>query len=277
MWPFHKKRKTPRSLPVTLHARYDAAQTTVENARHWAMADGLSADTANSPDIRKRLRDRARYEVANNSYAKGIVLTIANDTVGTGSRLQLLTGDDTANRLIENAFADWAGAIGLAEKLRTMRMAKATDGEAFALLTANPLIDSPVKLDVRLIEADRVAAPLMSLSNILNIPSEVDGIRFDAWGKPIRSIVKPGSIYPQTGSTKSLVRHRALLLCSFWNGGLLRPGRKEPVKLLLNKVFSSQRRLVCRGDLYAVRRGRQVRPMYCTYPDVRWSRVLSPG
>jgi len=184
MWPFHKKRKTPRSLPVTLHARYDAAQTTVENARHWAMADGLSADTANSPDIRKRLRDRARYEVANNSYAKGIVLTIANDTVGTGPRLQLLTGDDTANRVIENAFADWAGAIGLAEKLRTMRMAKATDGEAFAVLTANPVIASPVKLDVKLIEADRVAAPLMSLSNVLSAPDEVDGIRFDAWGNP---------------------------------------------------------------------------------------------
>jgi len=184
MWPFHKKRKTPRSLPVTLHARYDAAQTTVENARYWAMADGLSADTANSPDIRKRLRDRARYEVANNSYAKGIVLTIANDTVGTGPRLQLLTGDDTANRLIENAFSDWARSVNLAEKLRTMRMAKATDGEAFAVLTANPVIASPVKLDVKLIEADRVAAPLMSLGNVLSAPDEVDGIRFDTWGNP---------------------------------------------------------------------------------------------
>ena len=192
MWPFRRKSKgcsQKRLPPVMLQGRYDAAQTTVENARHWAMADGLSADTANSPDIRKRLRDRARYEVANNSYAKGIVLTIANDTVGTGSRLQLLTGDDTANRLIENAFSDWARSVNLAEKLRTMRMAKATDGEAFAALTANPLIDSPVKLDVRLIEADRVAAPLMSLNHyeygkVLNTPAEVDGIRFDAWGNP---------------------------------------------------------------------------------------------
>ena len=187
MWPFRRKSKDcsqRRSLPVTLRARYDAAQTTVENARHWAMADGLSADSANSPDIRKKLRDRARYEVANNSYAKGIVLTIANDTVGTGPRLQMLTGDDTANRLIENAFSDWARSVNLAEKLRTMRMAKATDGEAFAVLTANPLIDSPVKLDVKLIEADRVAAPLMSLSNVLSAPDEVDGIRFDAWGNP---------------------------------------------------------------------------------------------
>ena len=83
MWPFRKTRQAPRSLPAVVRAKYDAAQTTTENVRHWAMADGLSADSANSVDARQKLRTRARYEVANNSYAKGIVLTIANDTVGT--------------------------------------------------------------------------------------------------------------------------------------------------------------------------------------------------
>ncbi|MEX2386545.1 MAG: hypothetical protein WD534_01605 [Phycisphaeraceae bacterium] len=63
-------------------ARYDAAQTTAENARHWAMADSLSADSAASADVRRKLRERSRYEVANNSYAKGIVLTLANDCIG---------------------------------------------------------------------------------------------------------------------------------------------------------------------------------------------------
>ena len=111
MWPFRRKRKTPRSLPdsprqarllVTanregrgrvLRARFDAAQTTAENARHWAMADALSAAAAGTADVRRRLRERARYEVANNSYAKGIVLTLANDCVGTGPRLQLLSDE----------------------------------------------------------------------------------------------------------------------------------------------------------------------------------------
>jgi hypothetical protein len=44
----------------------------------------------------------------------------------------------------------------LPEKLRTIRMARASDGEAFAMLVANPQVDSPVKLDLRLIEADQV-------------------------------------------------------------------------------------------------------------------------
>jgi len=110
-----------------LRARYDAAVTTEENRRHWANADGLSANAANSPEVRRLLRNRSRYEAANNSYARGIILTLANDVIGTGPRLQLLTDNADANRHVEKAFAQWAKAIGLAEKLRTMRMARATE------------------------------------------------------------------------------------------------------------------------------------------------------
>jgi hypothetical protein len=106
----------------SLRAKYDAAQTTHENRRHWANADHLSANAAASPDVRRVLRSRARYEVANNSYAKGIVLTLANYVVGTGPRLQMLTDDPAANRIIEKEFARWAKAVGLAHKLRTMRV-----------------------------------------------------------------------------------------------------------------------------------------------------------
>ena len=62
-----------------MRARYDAAVTTDENRRHWAHADGLSPNSSLSPDVRSTLRKRARYEVANNSYARGIVQTLAND------------------------------------------------------------------------------------------------------------------------------------------------------------------------------------------------------
>ena len=77
-----------------LRAKYDAANTTLDNMKHWSRADGLSASSANSPEVRRTLRNRSRYEVANNSYARGITLTLANDVVGTGPRLQMLTSDD---------------------------------------------------------------------------------------------------------------------------------------------------------------------------------------
>jgi len=166
---------------LPLRARYDAAITTEDNRRHWANADGLSARAANSPEVRRILRNRARYEVANNSYARGIVLTLANDLIGSGPRLQMLTGSAETNRRIEQEFSRWAKAVGLAEKLRTMRMARAQDGEAFAILTSNPRLPTPVKLDLRLIEADQVTTPNL---NVLD-GNAVDGIVFDSSGNPV--------------------------------------------------------------------------------------------
>ena len=205
--PSQKLRPTGlRALPVRLaRSRYDAAATTHDNRRHWANADALSADAAASGDVRRTLRNRARYEVANNSYAKGIVLTLANDTIGTGPRLQMLSGDDRVNRSVEREFETWALETGLAEKLRTMRMARAQDGEAFAVLVNNPVLEHAVKLDLRLIEADQVTSPFgaglrpqaadyrksmrtqssfPTACRLQSVVHEIDGVVLDNFGNP---------------------------------------------------------------------------------------------
>ncbi|MCE5340901.1 MAG: phage portal protein [Planctomycetaceae bacterium] len=196
MWWFgkNKKQKTFQSAGRILRARFDAAQTTTDNHRHWLNADSLSADSAASPDVRKTLRNRSRYEVANNSYARGIVTTLANDVVGTGPRLQMLTDDDYGNGIIETEFMNWASQIRLAQKLRTMRMARASDGEAFGILSVNRNLNSPVKLDLRLIEADQISTP-WSKNYMSN--NQVDGIEFDSFGNPAGYFVlknHPGSM-----------------------------------------------------------------------------------
>ncbi|MCX5684953.1 MAG: phage portal protein [Planctomycetota bacterium] len=176
-----------------IRAKFDSAQTTPDNRRHWANADYLAADAAATPDVRRTLRSRARYEVANNSYARGIVLTLANDVIGTGPRLQMLTDNPEANQQIEREFGKWAKSLGLAERLRTMRMARAQDGEAFAMLVSNGSLASAVTLDLRLIEAEQVSTPDLSLAAKANA---VDGIVFDAFGNPIEYHVlkaHPGS------------------------------------------------------------------------------------
>ena len=66
----------PNGTPVNVRrvrAKYDAAQTTSDNTRHWANADALSPDASLSPAVCRILRNRARYEAANNSYCKGMV------------------------------------------------------------------------------------------------------------------------------------------------------------------------------------------------------------
>ena len=188
-----RKRKPLRAQPPrsAIQARYDAAQTTETNRGHWFSADNLSADAANSRSVRRTIRSRARHEIANNSYARGLIVTLADYVVGDGPLLQLLTDDDDYNGAVEAAYGRWAASIGWAEKLRTMHMARVGDGESFGLLVTRRRPVDACALDVRLLECDRVASPSM-----LPSPREVDGIRLDESGDPVSYAVlreHPGS------------------------------------------------------------------------------------
>lgn len=166
-----------------LSARYDAAQTTDENSRHWANADAKSANASNDPEVRRKLRNRARYEYANNCYCNGMVRTLAFHTIGTGPRLQLTTDNNDSNRQIELAWQDWSDEVGLAEKLQTMRQAKCRDGETFGLKITNPRLENIVKLDLKLIEAEQCASPtVMPIQDAQHI----DGVDLDQNGYPVR-------------------------------------------------------------------------------------------
>jgi capsid protein len=150
--------------------------------------------------VRNRLVRNSRYEVANNCYAKGIVLTLANDIIGTGPRLHMRTDDQQLNRLIEQKFELWSRSIGLAGKLRTMQMAKVTDGEAFAMLHTNRALRG-VQLDIRLLESDQVDSPgLMQIDP--RYPEGVqfaEGQRFDLDGNVTHYCVyrsHPGGLSP---------------------------------------------------------------------------------
>lgn len=167
-------------LARAIKARYDAAQTVDDNRRHWANADALSANASNSPDVRCTLRNRARYEYANNSFCNGMVRTLAFHCIGTGPRLQLNTGVEEADKKLEAAFHRWSKEIGLAGKLQTMRQARCRDGEAFALFVTNQRLRGPIKFDIRLIEAEQVAADTFGILN-----DYVDGITLDELGNPV--------------------------------------------------------------------------------------------
>lgn len=174
-------------------ARYDAAQTNDDNRRHWANADGLSAAAANSPWVRQTLRNRSRYEYDNGAYCNGIIRTRADDLAGTGPTLQILTDDDGLNEAVEQAFASWARAARLAEKLHTMDQARCRDGEAFALLGTNPRLAHPVQLDLVLVEADRVTDPSGNdVPRTEDGTTVLDGVEYDRFGNPLFYTVLDG-------------------------------------------------------------------------------------
>jgi capsid protein len=169
-------------------ASVDAAQTTHENSKHWAAADALSANSAASQQVRKTLRQRSRYEEANNGYATGVTKTLANDIIGIGPRLQMETKDADRNARVEAEFAAWAKRVKLAKKLRVMRRAYDRDGEAFALLVSNPSLAGPVELDVKVVECDRFTnsnPTFDAAAEVEGAVTEVDGIFYDEFDNPI--------------------------------------------------------------------------------------------
>jgi len=163
-----------------IKASFDAGNYDQDNANHWSFANGASADASGSPQVRQNIRNRARYEVLeNNSYGRGILETISQDTVGTGPRLQLhLTEPVSVD--VEREFSYWATAIRLADKLRTMVTSKTIDGEAIAKIVTNPPIPAEVKLDIQLVEADRLTSP----AGVWDSADYVDGIHLDEYGNP---------------------------------------------------------------------------------------------
>ena len=55
-----KRDERARPHGLMIRARFDAAQTTPDNRKHWSNADPLSADAAASPEVRRTLRNRVR-------------------------------------------------------------------------------------------------------------------------------------------------------------------------------------------------------------------------
>lgn len=205
-WPFGKAKRGKASSGRTLKLRkevrgsYDAAQTTADNREHWKWTDSLSADSANEPGIRRILRERSRYEVANNCYAGGVVKTLAHDCVGTGPRLQALFETAEGNPLesesefTEREFSGWLGEVTMADKLRTLRMSKCASGEGLGFITTNYRLEHPVKLDYVNRECDRLCAPYTHVANA----NMIDGIEIDELGYPLRYYIQsthPGDIW----------------------------------------------------------------------------------
>ena len=180
---------TRRAPKVFLGTKWDVARNVPD--MDWRYSDGRSADLSLSYEVRKRVRERARYEVANNSYATGAGWSIVNAVIPNLPRLQFTpyekseTTDALARRL-ERDFTSWAKEVGLFEKLRSMRFAKFQDGESFAVLHENQKLSASVKLDFSPLDCERVTnIDQLGSGGLLYDPKDVDGVKLDDWGNVV--------------------------------------------------------------------------------------------
>ena len=245
---------TTRYIPV--RASFDAASRSSESMRHWRGADALSADAALAPDVRKIIISRARYEVANNSYAEGILSTLSEDCIGTGPRLQLsppgyLDENETAEwekRLErrERRWKNWCKAVGLCEKLKIARRAKAQDGEVFIRKEINPKIKGFVKLDLTLFESEQIGTSNFSFVPEYfenGNPKEVDGILYDEYGNPTEYRfwrIHPGSV----GFRSTLETYTVNAKAVIHYANIIRPGQHRGISEIASSlpIFNDLRR-----------------------------------
>ncbi|NMA39006.1 MAG: phage portal protein [Lentisphaerae bacterium] len=186
-------------------ARINAASRSADSQRNFSGADYLSADAALNRSVRRLISIRSRNEFVNNSYAYGIIHTLADDTIGTGPRLQLepaeegdLFTTDPKFQRREQRFHRWTRQIRLNALLRCARIAKALDGETFIWLQTNPCSGREVPLEPRLFEAEYVSSRHYQpeIAHASGHPLEADGISYDRYGNPISyrfSRFHPGS------------------------------------------------------------------------------------
>ncbi len=167
-----------------VRAAYEAANDGVLNRAHFANADFLGPNAANSPDVAAAMRSKARYERENDGCLNGLGKQLGVDLIGTGPRLQI-NADDTQladARKVENHWRQWFRATVMLEKLRLLVEPRPFDGEVFGIFTTNPANRHAVKLDMKVIEADQVTTPTFGFTNVFD--GNIDGIEYDEFGNP---------------------------------------------------------------------------------------------
>ena len=164
-------------------AQYDAALHTRRNAEQWKYSDYLNSDQSLSPEVRRTLRSRCRYEVQNSSWLYGMIVSHAESIIGTGARLQIHDLGEESNDY-EKAFSEWAKSVNLWKTIRTAICTEIRDGEAFIQLTNRPHNTNPCKLYPLLLDAERICSPDSATDT--DDDFQADGIFFDKYLVPVR-------------------------------------------------------------------------------------------
>lgn len=164
-------------------AYYESASSTGYMAKHWTKSDSRDV---NGPILESlgTVRNRCRYEIANNGLAIAAATALADAVVGEGPRLQFNNENTIASESIEKRFAEWCeecdfrGIQTFGQILRMSGVMNQVDsGEGFIVMKWTPL-----GLRLLCVESDRIATPMSEMFN----GNIVEGIDIGDEGIPIR-------------------------------------------------------------------------------------------
>ncbi len=182
-------------------AYFDSAATNRLNEKHWMDASNLDINTIIRGDI-QTLRNRCRYEILNNTYAVGIMETLADYVIGKGPRPQLSSENESFNEECEDKFLAWlaesdfTGTMDFGQFLRMQSIySPCESGGSLTILKNDPTVGrNRASLRLLAVEMERLTDPLTSMPSA----KMHDGIEFDenmrpAWYYILKS--NPGDGY----------------------------------------------------------------------------------
>ena len=176
------KRKKIKEYRKLVNAAFYTATSESPNL-DFSFASGVSLNEALISDL-KILRNRIRYELRQNSPAKGILRSYANACIGRGPTLSIDTDNKQWGEDAEWYFSLWAEKCGytrgesLGEILHLGVRQFFIAGEYFRTNLTDRSSDSDIKLRVALIRPDRVESPMTLSDKIIN------GVEFGPDNKP---------------------------------------------------------------------------------------------
>ena len=155
-------------------ASYDSARTTTQNEKHWNIGKQFSDPP---PLQREVLRNRCRYEVANNALLYGMVETYARDCVGSGPSVQFAPfGQERDN--LARAFELFMSNMAFDALLKTIVKTYLIDGEVFLISTT----EEPF---YRIVETERIKDPIGATSPYFNQRLNAAGIPLEFAGDAV--------------------------------------------------------------------------------------------
>jgi len=171
-----------------IRTNFDAAADNRHTNNHFADASNIDINSAIWAD-RNVVRNRCKYELRNNPIAFGMVEDYANEVIGTGPTLQVLTDNSRFNTEVERAFAAWWAHCDAGERfdgptlLRIGLHEQAQSGEDILCFTrAQRAKQNEVALRLMAISPERLDDDYMLGPD----GRLVDGIKIDeATGRPL--------------------------------------------------------------------------------------------
>lgn len=183
LFDLFKGKKPETSKSIKASSIYDLLREDPAIDEHFAAAP-VSASASQSEATRKKLRNNARYEVANNTTLKAIIEARTNSIIGKNISVVIPPTTSRLNRASEkivkkitdsiaNKWSEWTEDIRLGDKIRSCISARIIDGESFIAMIPTPM-ENGIDLFPRVFDCDRVAG-----DNGLDDDYWLDGIKYN--------------------------------------------------------------------------------------------------